>query len=223
MTGRLYHPAFNAEVRASDSYLPDDPDGQVAGTIALMKRYVLEDSAHPAVVRDMREALGTDNPVELSERERAERIWAYVKGRVSFAQDSGIANMAGLDNVPNAPVVEVLIRPRDLAVMCENGGCQRIGDCDDFSMYTAALLAAAGVKSSFVTVASDRAEPDRFSHVYVAAYPDGERLPLDASHGVYPGWETGDVTRMQEWPVSGASDVVGLLLGAAVVYWMAGR
>ena len=43
------------------------------------------------------------------------------------------------------------------------------GDCDDFSMLTAALLEASGIPWEFVTVAADRDSPGRFSHVYVRA------------------------------------------------------
>lgn len=203
----------------AETYLPDDPDGQVAGTIALMRKYALEDSVTPQIQRDLREALGGVSPKQLPQAEIVRRVFDYVKGRVSFVEDSGIAGMGGLNTTSDAPIVEVLIRPRDMAVMCENGGCRRLGDCDDFSMYTAALLGAAGVRCSYVTVAADRAEPDRFSHVYVAAYPDGERVPMDTSHGPRPGWETGDATRMQEWPVTGIGDVLSLAVVGAVVYW----
>jgi hypothetical protein len=72
-------------------------------------------------------------------------------------------------------------------------------------MYAAALLVAAGVSASFVTVAADEADPGRYSHVYVAAYPKGGgRVPLDASHGEYPGWEVESrYGRRREWPVTG--------------------
>lgn len=190
-----------------------------------MQRLVAEDAASPGVQRDALEAIGGVDPNSLSSREKVERVFAYVKSRVSFTDDGVLAGSGGFNEAnPSAPVVEVLIRPKDMAAMCENGGCKRVGDCDDFSMYTAALLAALGIPSSFVTVAADQAEPDRFSHVYVAAYPDGERVPMDTSHGPHAGWETDNVTRIQEWPVSAAHGVVALAVGTALVlWWMQGR
>jgi hypothetical protein len=216
---RLYHPMFGAEIQASETLIPDDPDGQVAATIDLMRRYVLEDSGSPAVRRDLQQALGGISAADLDEAERCRRIFSWVKGRISFLDDGGLSGASGLDSNPLAPVVEVLIRPRDMAIMCENGACQRVGDCDDFSMYTAALLSAAGVKCSFVTVAADQAEPERFSHVYVAAYPNGQRLPMDTSHGPHVGWETQQITRIEEWPVAGTQDITALAIVAAIWLW----
>lgn len=220
----LYHPAFGAEVAAQETYVPDDPDGQVGATIGLMRRYVVEDMASPAIRRDALEAIGGVDPSTLTQTERAQRVFQYVKGRLTFTGDEGLAGMGGFNDDPGAPVVEVLIRPRDMAVMCEGGGCRRVGDCDDFSMYTAALLGALGVRSSFVTVAADQAEPDRFSHVYVAAYPDGQRVPMDTSHGAHIGWEVDGVTRSEEWPITGMQDLVaaGVVIAAAVWWLRAG-
>lgn len=220
---RIYHPAFGADIAVGTDYVPDDPDGQVAATIQLMRRYANEDAQSPAIRRDLQQALGGRDPRSLSQLEIVDRVFHWVKGRLTFMDDGGLAGMApGLHN-PQAPVVEVLIRPRDMAVMCEQGACHRVGDCDDFSMYTAALLGAAGVKSSFVTVAADQAEPDRYSHVYVAAYPDGQRVPMDTSHGPRPGWETGAITRIQEWPLgAGSSELMAAALVIGVVLYMRG-
>jgi hypothetical protein len=93
-------------------------------------------------------------------------------------------------------------------------------DCDGFAMYTAALLQAHGIRSSFVTVAADPEQPDRFSHVYVVAYTsDGERIAMDTSHGPYPGWEVGRYSRIEEWPVDGGGGLLPLLLLAAGTWW----
>ena len=127
-------------------------------------------------------------------------------------------------------MVEVLVRPRDMAV-----AKTRVGDCDDYSMYAACLLTALGIPAAFVTVAGDPRAPRYFTHVYVAAYPGGQRVPVDASHGKYCGWEAGmeiPVGAKQEWPVGNplANCGPGMLGWAAMVaagvgmaWWVWGR
>jgi hypothetical protein len=81
------------------------------------------------------------------------------------------------------------------------------GDCSAFTMLIAALLKCMGVRCELVTVAVDPREPEVFTHIYPRAIlEDGQRLPLDASHGDYPGWEVPayDVSRKQIWDTSGS-------------------
>lgn len=199
----------------SVSEVPSGGDGQTAAVIGLMAKYTLEDSKHPIVVADLRQALASHPDLP-----PAEAIYWYVKSRVRFVRDEDI--VTPWQNQTTDPVVEALIRPVDMIAMCDGGrggaGCQRVGDCDDFSMYVAALLTAAGIRTSFATVAASPESAD-FSHVYVVAYPDGVRLPLDASHGSHPGWETGQAMRIQEWPVGGGNTLLFLLaIGAVGAY-----
>jgi len=192
--GTITHPDLGA-VRYSLEQLPDDSDGQVAHTIGLMRSYALEDAASPAIQADLYAALG-EKASALPQADVATRVFDYVKRRIQFVQDERLASpwlAEGTD------VIEVLVRPIDLSMQT----APRMGDCDDFSAYTASLLTAAGVDNSFVTVAADASAPGQFSHVYVAAYPDGVRLPLDTSHGDYAGWETLNYSRRKEWPVLG--------------------
>jgi hypothetical protein len=80
------------------------------------------------------------------------------------------------------------------------------GDCSAFSMLVCALLKCLGVRCELVTVAVDPREPEVFTHVYPrAVLEDGQRLPLDASHGADPGWEVPayDVFRKQIWDTNG--------------------
>jgi hypothetical protein len=64
------------------------------------------------------------------------------------------------------------------------------GDCAIFSMGIAAMLRCLGVPYEFVTVKVNRREPTLYGHVYLyAVMSDGRRIPLDASHGDYPGWQ----------------------------------
>lgn len=215
----INHPAFG-NVNVEETLLPDDPDGQVAATIAMMRRYAVEDSASPAVIADAQEAVGGSGD-GLTQRRKAALVFHYVRNRLSFVEDTALSAPTGLERPGDPPIVEVLVRPRDMSVMGKGSGQRRLGDCDDYSMYVASLLLALGVRSSFVTVAADGREPRRFSHVYVAAYPDGERLAIDASHGSYPGWETSNVYRVQEWPVEDGSGMLLLAAAAALaaVVW----
>jgi hypothetical protein len=80
------------------------------------------------------------------------------------------------------------------------------GDCAVFSECVAAFLTVFGIPYEFVTVAVNPNEPEIFSHVYLyAVLPDGRRLPLDASHGEYPGWQvpSSHVSRIQVWDSDG--------------------
>jgi hypothetical protein len=174
----------------------DDPDQQVADTIDLMRRYVQEDYATPDVKEEaVLAVLYGSNPLD--------GIFYHVKRMIRFQPDEMTSNLAkGLGGA--IPVVEVLIRPRDMVTFpVDTGGMGRVGDCDDYAMLTAALLKARGIDCSFVTVAADPRVPGQYSHVYVAAYPkDGGRVPMDTSHGAAPGWEVEEnVTRREEWPI----------------------
>lgn len=206
----IQHPGFGGSVTYSPFLLSDDPDQQVSETIALMRQYAVEDSTAPLIQQEARGAL-VASPGATPEQ----AVFGWVKGRTSFLPDEATA--APISVPTDTPVVEVLIRPVDLAAMCTGGGCQRAGDCDDFSMYGAALLLALGRQVSFVTVAADPMAPGRFSHVYLASYANGQRVPLDISHGPYVGWETPNYTRRQEWPTNDAP-WLALLAAAAAAY-----
>ncbi len=176
--GSMYHPAFDADVRYTTQELSDDPDTQVAQTCSLMAQYVREDAHSPEIFTDCVSASNAADPATV-----AADCWAFVRSRIRFVNDDVTAGpFAGMFK---HPIVETLCRPRDMST--RQG--QRTGDCDDFSMYLAALLTANKIPCKFCTVAADSADPSRYSHVYVVAYPNGQRLPLDASHGQYPGWE----------------------------------
>jgi len=194
----------------------EDPDGQVAAVIGMMRGYVLADYRAPVVAEEARRAMELDpNPVVA--------VFWHVKHSLSFVRDEVLAMPMQPNHVH--PIVEVLVRPVDMASMCRDGGCRRSGDCDDYAMYAAALLMNLGINVSFVTLAADSADPNRYSHVYLAAYPGGVRVPLDVSHGVYPGWEAPNYYgKRTEWSVAGGLPpwipLGGLLYAAA--RWLAG-
>lgn len=207
----VYHPAFGQALRYRLDEVSDDPDEQVAQTINFMSGYVIEDWNSPEIARDAEEAL-LQNP----DVSPIEAVFRYVKSRVRFTQDAQLS--APLQDHYRHPIVETLIRPRDLAVLCDSAACQRQGDCDDFTMYTAALLHAVGVSDvRFATVAADPSHPNEFSHVYVVAYQDGQRIPLDTSHGPRAGWETEQIyAPRKEWRI-GAGSLLPLLALALLI------
>jgi hypothetical protein len=191
LAGTVFHPELGQEVSYVASPLSSDPDTQVAQTISRMRRHVIEDSMSAPIQRDVAaiQSSGSGDPL-------SDTFW-WVKDRVGFRQDEELA--APVRSLLDGDVVEVLIRPRDLANMRTP-----LEDCDGFASLLPSLLRAQGVPCSFVTVAADARDPSRFSHVYAACYPDGQRVSLDSSHGPYPGWEcleAGPVWRIKEWPI----------------------
>jgi hypothetical protein len=201
----------------------DDPDGQVADTINLMSEYVRSDARSPEVIKEA----ATVAPMGTPPDEVVEAVFWHVKRLISFQHDDVTAAplatrlaQAGLSDIP---VIEVLIRPRDMVTWREDTGRGQVGDCDDYAMLTAALLRAHGISSSFVTAAADPRVPGQYSHVYVAAYPPSGRIALDTSHGAYPGWEVENASRKEEWPVD--AGLRGLLLAGiiALIVWFGRR
>lgn len=214
---RLNHPVLG-NVRYTSVPLSLDPDTQVQQAIALMSRYAIADAQTPEVMKDAEYAAGEGggDPVEGAYR--------YAKRKLRFVEDASI--------LTNPDVVEVLIRPVDVSLISRMGGTGFVqGDCDDFSMYVAALLLAQNVACTFATVAADPESPDAYSHVYVVAYPQaGKRVPVDASHGKHVGWEAPSrFGKMREWDLyesaRGSSDIqAGALIAFALaglgVWWM---
>lgn len=211
----ISHPIWG-EVRYEVTPVADDPDQQVAEVIGLMRGYVEQDYRSPAVTAQARNAMaGGGEPVDA--------VFRHVKGQLSFVRDE--VSALPIQPYHDIPIVEVLVRPVDMAALCEGGGCRRSGDCDDYAMYAAALLMNLGVDVSFVTLAADAVDPNRYSHVYLAAYPDGRggpRVAVDVSHGMYVGWEAADrYGKKAEWPVGGGGWLKWLAGGGAL--WAAAR
>jgi len=197
--GLMDHPTLG-RVRYSITEVPEDPDGQVAATINLMRGYANQDAGSSLIKADVWKAYHSPDPLQ--------DTWDYLSrssGRMSFVADEQTAKPLGSWR----PVVETLIRPVDQVVLS-----QPQGDCDDFSMYGAAHLLARGVKCSFVTVAADETEPTIYSHVYLAAYPpDGRRVAMDLSHGPALGWEVANrFHKRKEWPLDGSDLLVWAVL-----------
>jgi predicted transglutaminase-like cysteine proteinase len=187
------HPLFDGPIAYTAEVLPDDSDQATARTVEVMQRYIAEDANSNEVRAALRDAI---TPILQYSNAfgTAALIFQSIKRRVKFAPDPKTA--AGTANLPAAPAdIELLIRPRDLLRMT-----QPTGDCDDFSMLTAAMLAAAGIPYELVTIAADRQHPQEFSHVFVrAVLEDGSRVAMDTSHGTHIGWEYPSPTREQVW------------------------
>lgn len=208
MTGQLTHGDFDRPVNYTAVTLPDSADGQVAATIAMMRRYAVEDSKRPEMVQVLNDALAETPDV-------VEAAYAEVQKRMFFQRDEVTGEPFGND------VVEVLLRPIDVLLLSET--YQVPGDCDCQAMFLASLLLAGGVPCAFCTVGANPMAPERFSHVYVVAYPDTDRrIALDASHGKYTGWEVPDVGRYHEWPLTGAEVGAGSAVNVLLLLLLIG-
>lgn len=238
LSGSLYHPILQDQVRYSSVVVPDEPDEQVRTTIGLMCQYANEDAQCPGIQNEARRIWGACGG---DEREMVWAVWKLVRGKIQFLRDEQTSQAIeaftsrtyeGMDK----PIIEVLVRPRDIDTLKPG---RRIGDCDDYSMYGAALLLALGIPCAFVTIAGDPRSPGQFTHVYVAAYPkrsEGDpgagrvRVAVDASHGPKCGWEATEVrpgARVREWPLNNpfSGDIGGVVLAgliAAALWVMCG-
>jgi hypothetical protein len=184
-----HHPAFSGPVQylIEDRPAGADDEENTAQTIARMAQYAREDSRNQIVRRAADAATRRTRT-----RDLASAVHAWIRSHVSFVEDAQLAQ--GLTDAPDD--AEVLIRPIDLLTMPNP-----VGDCDDFAMLAASMLRALGIEASFKTVEADPQSPGLYSHVYTVAHlPDGP-LPLDCSHGPYPGWEIAPTGKARLWPV----------------------
>lgn len=201
--------------------LGDNPDEQVARTMRRMGELASQDAANPIFQAF---AARTFAGVDPSDKQAIiERAYDTVSGAIHFQRDE--VSGAGLGDTAPPDLVEFIVRPVDMAGYIEQGIA--IGDCDDFSMLLSALLATQGIPTKFCTVAADERAPDQFSHVYCVTYLDGQRIPLDASHGHIVGGIGREVAnrwgKRQEWSTDGGCPLITLaVIGAAAWFgWKA--
>lgn len=192
-----FHPIFGAKVPYRFDSLPESADGQVSSTIQRMLAYIRKDAASDLIADDCAKvlALGDGDPIL--------GTWKFIKQAMRFQNDEVTASQLDADPAKTSETIEVLIRPVDQSLMIRLRGIG-IEDCDGFELYAACMFLRFGIPCSLVTVAASGEDPTRFSHVYLAAYLDGfsrGRIPLDFSHGEYPGWECPNHGRIKEWPV----------------------
>lgn len=121
-------------------------------------------------------------------------VWWLVKHAIKFAKDE-----PRLFAVGEPEALDLLIAP---AVLVREKAPKE--DCDGFTMLVCCLLKILEIQSVIVTVAADPESPERWSHVFPMALINGG-LPLDASHGKYPGWMVPrqHIFRWQAWDMSG--------------------
>jgi hypothetical protein len=208
------HPVMG-DLKYSTVVMSGDPDSQVEQAIAQMSRYAIAD-AQTGLIRD-----DAENATYDAGGDPIKGAFLRARSRIRFTEDRNVVKS------PN--VVEVLIRPLDVCMISDNLGANSVvGDCDDFSMYVAALLLSQGVPCCFVTVAADPMEPQMYSHVYVAAYPTTGRVAVDASHGKFVGWEAPNTFgKLREWDlfdaaklrVTQACSVLTFLAIGAFAWW----
>lgn len=124
-------------------------------------------------------------------------VWYGVNSRMKFREHS--EQILALLNERDQ--LQLLISPDELVKQSRPSG-----DCAVYTPFVCAALGTLGIHYEFVTLACDPREPDLYTHVYArAVFRDGSRLPMDASHGKYPGWEvsTEHQIRKQVWNEAG--------------------
>lgn len=168
----------------------DSPEGQTTDTVAAMVTQIGQTVHSPQVSKATAQAL---RGIGSSDREKAHAIFRWIKRNVKFVKDSSI-----IEKGPKlVDTDEALIAPDRLLTMPKPQG-----DCDDFTQLASAMLWNAGIENSIVTIAADREEPQRFSHVYnqVSLRGVGE-VPFDSSHGKELGWEAPVYFRKKVWKI----------------------
>jgi hypothetical protein len=214
-----YHPDFGQLVSYQFERMPEDADAQVRVAIEKIIGMALADKDTPIIQRNAARAL------ELGGGDPVAGVWAMIKPRMRFRQDTDIANdLQAPDPYNKRDLVETFISPATQARLIDLRGAG-VEDCDGFAAYGACLLLALGVPVTLCTVSAET--PRVFSHVYLVAYWNGMRIPLDLSHGPYPGWECPNMGRLREWVVS--SDTIRpsvfwpLLIASATAGYLAWR
>lgn len=111
----------------------------------------------------------------------AAACWWWAKTYIKFVHHEAILR----GRLGEAGHLQGLISPEVLVRMKRPEG-----DCAIFAECIGAFLSVLGVPFEFVTIKCSPRERSVYSHVYVYAILEGgSRLPLDASHGDYPGWQ----------------------------------
>ncbi len=172
----------------------DNLTAQTIEQMALLIKESIDDPLTQSIAQRVCETWGqgSNDP-----RSVAWSCWWFAKHAIKFVLDEpAVRSIFGTPDT-----IEFLVSP---ALMLRSRKMQ--GDCDDFTMMICALLGCRGLGYEIITVAASPRDPETFSHVYCRAIlPDGSRVPLDASHGKYPGWQvpTGHVSRFQAWDSEG--------------------
>jgi hypothetical protein len=159
-----------------------------AMTVRTMGRHITDALSDPIINQVASTACEQASPVF--------SLWWWVKQAVKFKQDDALI----LKLFGERDHYELLISPPVLLRMPVPQG-----DCDDFTMLLSALLICAGYRVRIVTIECDPRRPGEYSHVYAETLANGRWVPMDASHGKFPGWEVPaqDIRRKTSWSLDG--------------------
>lgn len=186
----LWGTPINVSIRSTNPY---NSDISTADTIDAMKAIARRYSHSCPCIGYVAFAIDQQIPPNASEQDICKAIWYWVHSHIKFVTDEETMQQMGLDVWH--PTKELLIAPDALLSMVTPSG-----DCDDFSILTAALLLHFGFRCCFVTIAADDNEPGKWSHVYCRAYfNDGSYMNMDTSQDKWPGWEHPIWKRKKEW------------------------
>jgi transglutaminase-like putative cysteine protease len=160
-----------------------DGDAGVAQTIGVMRQLYDQALKNPEVRAAAVDITGGSRNFDPIGQLTA--IFDYVTGNIRFLND---------------PVTkETLFPPEEIL----KAGA---GDCDDQALLVASLAGAIGYDARLVTVASDPADPGRFTHIYAEVLADGQWIPMDTAR---PGAAIGRVpefaARAQWWALADES------------------
>ena len=201
-------PPVQVHVQASNY---QDTDSSTAQTVRVMSGLIARSAgdqflcgmARGAVPKNKGRLLASANLFQLlpaASREAAAAavcLWWATKDFIKFVEDTRLTDkLAGLENA-----LEALTEP---SVMAREMWPQ--GDCDCFTMFLCALMECWGLRWDIVTLMCSRRQPGVWSHVFPRVHlADNFALPMDASHGKYPGWSVParDIQRMQVWDRDG--------------------
>ncbi len=181
-----------------------DPDTATAETVAVMcdhiRKGALDAGVQSAAMQAVNQFAGMAD-VGLGPGSVGAAAFWWCKHFLKFVHHEFIIRQ----RLGEAGHLQGLISPEVIVNQIANGE-RPAGDCAIYSDCVAAFLRVFGVPFEVVTVAVNPEEPTVFSHVFIyEVRPDGSRLPLDASHGEYPGWQvpTAHVSRRQVWDMNG--------------------
>lgn len=175
-TGKLA--AVPLPVKVDREIASQDTDQATLQTVRKMCEYIRAGAADPEVQRCAEYAwrrfgLGRSDPAM-----QAWGVFWWVKHCIKFRVDEATMFRVGTREEQDLLIAPaLLVRMRDPAE-----------DCDGFTMLASAMLAALGVPVVIATVAADSRDRGRWSHVFPCAMLPSGVLPIDASHGIGPGW-----------------------------------
>lgn len=173
---------------------PNNSDVSTADTIRVMVE-LAKRSSHSQAVNNAVNLATKDLPNHSSDLEIVRAVYYWIQRNIKFVSDEDTLVNELHRDVP-IDGMELLKSPEMLLVT-------KTGDCDDFSTLLVSMLINLNFKSRFITIAADSQLPWKFSHVYVKTFLSDSNswIPLDCSHGLFPGWEHRPRFREQEWNV----------------------